>query len=366
MLTSALLAVVLAAPCPPQGTVIVVPDIGKLGIGFVMEVSGSTIDQRFSSLVDSRIERALPEGGKIAITIDRVVADAHAPVGTGLRILANVTVELDSAECARRSRATLFMGAKLKVTTSSGQPPALEIEPIPDSLVVTDDSIQAADVERAIRETGPRIARKLAVSIPLEGLDALVHVCPETTAATARAYDLGFAWVLQVAGPSAPQCGRAPEVFLQGDLFTLVLTRDMVRRLAASEYAAGHFPARMNEQGLVDPNGSVRVTGIRADIEPDTLLVDWQGRVDSRQVLIRWRLAFVSTAAGLALQINEITVDGMPRPAPKGGVINPVDDLMKAIAIGPKRTGLLTSPVGRMRLTTGRITAEALLVAGRV
>jgi len=368
MLTTALLALVLAAPCPPEGTVITPPDIGKAGFGFVMEISGSVIDRMLAQLADSRVERALADGGKIEIVLDRVVADAYAPCGTDLRIIVNATVRLDSAGCVRRSRATIMVGAKLKVQVEPGRAPSLEIEPAPEAIIVTDDSAQAAEVERAILETGPELAAKLATSTPLGGLEALAQASPGGPGAViAAAYNLGFAWVLQVGGALGQGQASPPQVFQQGDLLTLVLTRETVSRLASYEYAAGHLPSQMTREGLVDPHGPVRITGLSADIEPDALLVDWHGVTeDSRIVLIRWRLGFVSTPSGLALEIREITVDGKPQEVPKHELINPIDDLIKTIATGPKRTGLLAGPIGRMKLTTGRISAEAVLVAGRV
>ncbi len=368
MITAALFVLMLNSQCPPSAPMIVPPDISAVGYGFVMEIAGSAVDSAVARHATEYVERPLPEGGTIRITFDRLVNYAGGPKCTPLRIVITATVCISSGDILSRSRATVLVGANLNAVGGGSEQLVLEIQPLPDAVVATSDAVDGCNVEALIAETGPQLAEKLRTVVPLEGLGVVAAAKADGSgrAVRAEAYALGFQWVLQVSGTNteAPLC--VPRVFLQGNTFTLVLSREVLGGLAAYHYSTGSIPKRMSADGLLDPQGEVAVEGLDVDIQPDTLLVNWHGLGSgSRRVEAQWKMQFVQTIYGLALQIRQITVDGQPKPVPESP-INPFDELISGIAAASTRVGLLASPMGRMRITTGAISREAIIIAGRV
>lgn len=368
MITTALFALMLTAQCPPAVPMIVPPDISAVGYGFVMEIAGSTVDSAVAQHATEYVERPLPEGGTIRITFDRLIDYVGGPKCTPLRIVITATVCIGSGEAVSRSHATILVGANLNVIGGGSERLILEVQPLSDAVVATSDAVDGCNIEALIVGTGPQLAEKLKTAIPLEGLGVVAAARADGSGQGVRAdaYALGFQWVLQVSGTNAEAPPCVPRVFLQGNTFTLVLSREVLAGLAAYHYRTGSIPKRMNADGLLDHQGDVAVQGLEVDIEPETLIVNWHGLgPGSRPVEAQWKMQFVQTIDGLALQIKQITVDGQPKPVPEEP-INPFDELIKGIAAGPARVGLLASPMGRMRITTGAISREAIIIAGRV
>ncbi len=247
-------------------------------------------------------------------------------------------------------------------------PLCLTFRVLPETLIVTDDAPDAAQVEDMIKAAAPLVASRLSASVSLDGLGsiALARAQAEPTV-QASAYVLGYDWVLQVYGPlQSPSC-PPPSVIEQGDSFTLVMTRTVVAGLAAKQFASGNIPMYFNEQGMIEPNGPVRIVNINVVLEPATMVLFWNGVAQGgRQAQIIWRMGFVMTPDGLALQIQQISVDGTVEPLPPAAsAVNPIDNLVRAIAVGLTGGGVYAGPLGLVRLEEGYISPDGITISGR-
>jgi len=369
MINSALLLCVLSAVCPPSSAVMTsVPDIDSCGYALIMEISGSAIENRAYKDLQP-VSKSLPDGRTIEIAFQRVNADALSPCPWKLRIMGDLTVGVTEAGEKCCSSAKLIMGASLDVVKGNGTQLTLDIKAMPETLIVTSDACNSKEVEELIRQAAPEIASRLSVAFPLEGLRTLAQARPDSSPPIeADAYQLGFGWILRVYGASQETHAAPPSVFLQGNIFTLIVSKAMIQALAANQFASGQFPTAMNENGIVDKNGSIHITGVTVDLEPGILVINWLGNeLGTGAVTVTWRLAFVTEVNELVLKIQQIEVNGQSKPIPDTkDLINPIDELIKNIAAGPATTTVFSGPMGRLRLTAGQIAPYGILVAGRV
>lgn len=361
---------VMAAVCPPNvGVTTGVPDVGACGFDFVMEIAGYSVQRQFFTAEGTTLVQTMPDGSRLDITFLRVTADALGCPGQPLRLKADVGVSVTEGQAARCSRARVKVGADVAVTSSPEDRLTLTITAIPDTMLVTSDAQDAADVEQMVLSTVAPIAARLSAVVPLEELGVLAEaVPPADQPIEAGVYQLGFEWILQVYAARLAPHPPAPRVFLQGDVFTLVLSDRMIQSLATSRPLAGLLPPRMSAAGLVDPNGPITITGITTDLEPGLLVINWLGTdASGRATTITWRMAFAPALNELALKLVQVAVDGQASCLPpEEGLTNPIDEIIKSLTPGQAVIRAARQPLGRMRITTGEIAPHGILIAGRV
>ncbi len=369
MLNAALVTCVLGAVCVPNLNVVTtVPDVGACGFDFVMGIVGYSANQVFTTSEGSTVVQALPDGRRIEITLQRIRADARDLCSPRLRVMADVGVSVVSGDLTACSRARIIMGADTAIGGTPAAGLGLTITPIPDTLVATSDAPNAPQVEEMIKAAAVPLAAKLSGVVPLQGVGTLAAARPpEAPPLEARVYQLGFEWIIQIAAPAQTQHAEAPSVFLQGSIFTLVLSASMVQELASAQLASGQLPSQMSTAGLFDTNGPIRITSVTTALEPGAVVLEWHGEGPAGPANITWRLAFVPSVNELALRLQQVVVNGEVTCIPESAnVINPIGELIRRITTGPATISALVSPLGRTRLLTAEITSYAILVAGRV
>ena len=360
----------MAAVCPPNvGVVTGVPDIGASGFDFVMEIAGYAVQRQFFTAEGTALAQTMPDGSRLEVTFVRLNSDALGCPGRPLRLKADVQVSVTEGQLVRCSRARITVGADVAVTSSPKGRLTIAITAIPNSMLVTSDAQDAAGVERMVLSIAASIADKLSAVVSLEELGVLSEAVPSgDQPIEAAVYQLGFEWILQVYAARQSPHQSVPRVFLQGDVFTLVLSDRMIQSLATSRPIAGLLPPRMSAAGLVDPGGPIAVTGIATRLESGHLVINWLGTdASGRAATITWRMAFAPALNELALKLVQVAVDGQDSCLlPEDGLTNPIDQIIKSLTPGQAVIRAARQPLGRMRITTGEIAPYGILIAGRV
>jgi hypothetical protein len=285
-----------------------------------------------------------------------------------LRIVADLSITRTRGETAVTNQAALVATADLAVTTDKGNGVTVSITVEPRDFELAIDPPDAQAAEKCVMDAACEIASALNTRIVLDGLEVLASSHPgDSTEIEVAAYELGYDWVLQVFRPIRLDHGPVPKVFRLGNVFTLVLSEAALDEMAVYAGRTGRLPPLMNDKGMVDPHGMLRVQSVRGQLDPGWLTLDWQTITPENKPLpVRWRISFVSTGNGLALDIREIGVAGKQQSLPSNeGLVNPIDELIRNIAMGHVGKGIFISPLGRLRFTLGEIADNAIMVAGR-
>lgn len=363
-----LLAVLCLCGTPASAQI---PDISQFGFEFVLEIYGITIQRVLSAPEGSLILQTLHEDFRADIFLDRIIAEANRRWSPNIRLVAQIRVALRAgATWSHVTNATLAMRAVPCVTLDDQGRVVVTIVPVPDTLLVTADPPGDALVEMMVRQAAGQIAERLQATLVYEGLDTLARArLPDSLPLQASAYELGYTWVLQVYAPLYTGIAPPPELFRIGNAFTLVLSGEMVQRLATYALSTGLIPGRMTEQGLIDPQGPITILAVDVELEPCVLVLNWQGLgPGNRPVAVQWRMCFMQAPEDVLLRLSRVAVDGVPRVIPpEAEYINPINELIRRIATGPPPPAdeVLDTPLGRMRLAVGEIWPEGVVVAGR-
>lgn len=335
---------------------------------YILEYRGLVVDSQLKALLGITLSRTYANNSSVSVRFDDLRADAYPQCGSDMRIIVDVSVTINNCGCVNTSAATMIIGANLSIINNRNGTFEVRINPNPCSLGVASDWPVPLLIEQVIRDMANDIASKLSINMPLSGIASLaqarLETAPEVKIGT---YQQGYMWVTQIYAPMIPGLGRPPEILNMGSVFTLVIGSRMFQELLGYQFAAGKFPTDMNDQGLFDQKGNIKITGLSASLQQGALNLTFTGRgPEGAPVAAVWNYGFGTALGGqLTPVMNNVIINGQAITLPSGPVINPVQDILTNVAIGiPGQSSILNTPSAPPSITTGVITPGSISVSG--